>query len=217
VFQGVDTVCVGEDECPCDPPADPGQCEKCVDGVVTVYCPEDRPNCCDGVCQAEPCCGDPCDEETPCPAGCECCTEWNGGNPGFLVSVCRNVSENYACCCDAYKKLCYIDMSFCEEAAIDGDFPPDIAGSPPANAILLNNSDALYCDVSRDIGGFWQQDPDSKCYTYGYYVAVDDCGDCEGTCTDWFDTNVFDSLFWQGFCDCATSNSVDVCYEDDPP
>jgi hypothetical protein len=55
LFQGVDTVCGEDDECPCAPPADPGQCEKCVDGTPAVYCPEGKPNCCDGVCQAEPC------------------------------------------------------------------------------------------------------------------------------------------------------------------
>jgi hypothetical protein len=169
-------------------------------------------NCC-----CDPPCSGSCDEENPCPEGCECCTEWSAGTPGLLVSVCRNVSENYACCCDAYKKLCYIDMSFCEEAEISGSFPPNISGSAPGGAILLDNTGALYCDVSREIGGSWQQGPDRKCYTYGYYVAVDDCGACSGTCTDWFDTDVFSPSFWQIFCDCATSNSVDVCYEDDPP
>jgi hypothetical protein len=31
-------------------------CQKCVDGEAVVYCPESKPYCCDGVCQAEPCC-----------------------------------------------------------------------------------------------------------------------------------------------------------------
>ena len=74
VFQGVDTECV-EGECPCDPPADPDLCEKCVAGAVVVYCSEGQPNCCDGVCQAEECAGEcsgSCDEENPCPEGCVC-------------------------------------------------------------------------------------------------------------------------------------------------
>jgi hypothetical protein len=74
LFQGVGTTCEGEDsdECPCDPPANPSLCEKC-DGVSAVgYCPEERPNCCDGTCQSDPC-PTPCENNGDCPAGEQCC------------------------------------------------------------------------------------------------------------------------------------------------
>jgi hypothetical protein len=70
LFQGVDTECVDGD-CPCDPPADPGKCEKCVDGEVVSRCPDDAPNCCDGVCQAEECAG--CETDEDCDEGQNCC------------------------------------------------------------------------------------------------------------------------------------------------
>jgi hypothetical protein len=83
VFQGADTACGEDDECPCDPPADPGQCQKCVDGEVTGYCPEARPNCCDGVCQAEPCggLGACCDDDGTCSQTTEgdCSGAWHEG------------------------------------------------------------------------------------------------------------------------------------------
>jgi hypothetical protein len=47
-------------------------CEKCVDGEVVVYCPEDKPYCCDGVCQAEEC-GE-CQDDEDCPEG-QCCVD----------------------------------------------------------------------------------------------------------------------------------------------
>ncbi len=52
-WQGADTACESGD-CPCDPPADHTQCEKCVDGEVVDRCAEGQ-YCCDGVCQDEPC------------------------------------------------------------------------------------------------------------------------------------------------------------------
>ena len=215
-FQGVDTECTGEgeDECPCDPPADPTLCEKCVDGEAESYCPESKPYCCDGVCEEEPCCDVGCDEEGQCPEGCECCTSATPGSPGSLVTGCLPISADYACCCEAYKKLCYTDESYCVPLAHSGLFPPNISGSPPAGAILLNNTDALYCDVNREIGGFWDLDENNEevaCYDYGYYTAAGDCDDCDGDCDDWFDTGSFSPSFWQLFCDCATSNAVDVC------
>jgi hypothetical protein len=93
VFQGVDTECV-DGECPCDPPASPPKCQKCVDGEPTGFCSE--VDCCtDGKCKEcpppycpdEPCTGDdccvdgqclPCPEyecpADPCGAG-ECCVD----------------------------------------------------------------------------------------------------------------------------------------------
>jgi hypothetical protein len=71
VFQGAGTECVSG-LCPCDPPADPSLCEKCVDGEVVVYCPEDKPYCWDGVCQAEEC-GE-CQDDEDCPEG-QCCVD----------------------------------------------------------------------------------------------------------------------------------------------
>jgi hypothetical protein len=93
VFQGVDTECV-DGECPCDPPASPPKCEKCVDGEPTGFCSE--ADCCtDGKCKEcpppycpdEPCTGDdccvdgqclPCPEyecpAEPCGTG-ECCVD----------------------------------------------------------------------------------------------------------------------------------------------
>lgn len=74
VFQGVGTSCTEEETCPCDPPADPDLCQKCVDGEAESFCPEDKPYCCEGVCQAEPCedCSGPCDDSEDCAPGCEC-------------------------------------------------------------------------------------------------------------------------------------------------
>ncbi len=96
VFQGVDTVCVGEgeDECPCDPPADPGLCQKCVDGEAVGYCPEDKPNCCDGVCQTEEC-----GEGTCCNDGGGC----NGGGPGPGCFPTGSPNDD-GCFCDG---ICY--------------------------------------------------------------------------------------------------------------
>lgn len=74
-FQGVDTECVGdsEDECPCEPPADPAECQKCVDALVTFYCTTEKPNCCDGRCQTPPC-------PDPCPGQCEWEVVWGEGD-----------------------------------------------------------------------------------------------------------------------------------------
>jgi hypothetical protein len=103
LFQGVDTVCGEDDECPCAPPADPGQCEKCVDGTPAVYCPEGKPNCCDGVCQAEPC-GCCCVDGAPDPtkateAACDAAGgTWYAGDPCGAYD-CR--------CCDGFKTICH--------------------------------------------------------------------------------------------------------------
>ncbi len=82
-FQGVGTECSGvsEDECPCDPPADPALCEKCIDGVATVRCTGSE-NCCDGTCVDGPC-GD-------CAGDCEWQVAWGlEGTYGWsLVSGC---------------------------------------------------------------------------------------------------------------------------------
>jgi hypothetical protein len=85
VFQGVGTVCAGEDddECPCDPPAEPAECQKCVDGEAVSYCPEDRPYCCDGACQAEPC------EEAECDFGACCGPDTLFGQERL---VCRDIN-----------------------------------------------------------------------------------------------------------------------------
>jgi hypothetical protein len=187
-------------------------------------------------------CSGPCDGENPCPEGCacvdgecvtscpvecgangdcgsqcECCTTWSYTNPGFLVQGCRRASEGYACCCESYKSLCYTDMSYCVGAE-DGP-APNIAGSPPANAIVLINSSGVYCDVNREVEGYhvYGEEGGENCYNYGYYTAVSDCGACEGTCAAWFDTSLFSPSFWQIFCDCATSNSVDACAENPLP
>lgn len=87
-FQGVDTECV-DSECPCDPPADPVLCEKCVGGVPTVYCPYGQV-CCDGVCQDPPC-------DSECGGPCEWQPVWVGGfwsNGWELLSGC-----NEGCSC----------------------------------------------------------------------------------------------------------------------
>jgi hypothetical protein len=204
--------------CPPPPPPCEGPCDE------ENPCPEGC-ECCQGECRPVSegeCveCSGSCDEENPCPEGCECCTVWSGGSPGSLGNACRNVSDDYACCCDTYQALCEEDFSTCIPGAHAGAFPPDIPGSPPANAILLINSSAVYCDVNRDIEGFWgydESDNEAACYEYSYFYPVADCGDCTGTCTDWFDTAVFAPQFWQIFCDCATENSVDVCGENPLP
>jgi hypothetical protein len=72
VWQGANTAC-DDGSCPCDPPAEYGQCEKCVGGEVVNKCSESQ-YCCLGVCQDEPCaCEGSCDGENPCPEGCYCC------------------------------------------------------------------------------------------------------------------------------------------------
>jgi hypothetical protein len=96
VFQGVDTVCVGEDGCPCDPPADPSLCQKCVDGEVVGYCPEDKPNCCDGVCQEEECdLGACCADDGTCSQTTEegCDGTWQG-----LDTICDDYDCESGCC-----------------------------------------------------------------------------------------------------------------------
>jgi hypothetical protein len=207
------------EECP-DTPCPSGEC--CIDGYCINPCPPGQ-YCCDGECQEEPCeeeCEGSCDGDNPCPEGCECCTVWSGGSPGSLGNACRNVSDDYACCCDTYQFLCREDFVTYIPGAHSGAFPPDIPGSPPANAILLINSSAVYCDVSRDIEGSWQYDEsdnEAARYEYSYFYPVADCDDCTGACTDWFDTAVFVPQFWQIFCDCATENSVDVCGENPLP
>lgn len=93
-FQGPGTECTGEDSnvCPCDPPADHLQCEKCASGAPADRCQEGQ-YCCDGVCQDEPCCECACPnicgyeivasmdelttsaEATATPTDCESCAE----------------------------------------------------------------------------------------------------------------------------------------------
>ena len=73
LFQGLGTECVSGD-CPCDPPANPSLCEKCDGGSSVSYCTEERPNCCDGTCQAEEC-PDPCETDEDCASGELCCDE----------------------------------------------------------------------------------------------------------------------------------------------
>ena len=94
-FQGVDTECVGEDECPCDPPADPSLCQKCVDGEVVGYCPEDKPNCCDGVCQAECDLGACCADDGTCSQTTEegCDGTWQG-----VDTLCDDYDCESGCC-----------------------------------------------------------------------------------------------------------------------
>lgn len=94
LFQGVDTECVDGD-CPCDPPADPGQCQKCVDGSPVVYCPEDTPNCCDGVCQEEECeLGACCADDGTCSQTTEgdCSGAWHEGVD------CEDIDCESGCC-----------------------------------------------------------------------------------------------------------------------
>lgn len=171
--------------------------------------------CVDGECVRD--CSGSCDSENPCLSGCCCGTVWNFGNPGSLVSGCR--PSGYACCCDYYKKLCYVDMSECIVQERSGGFPPNIAGSPPGNAIVVINGSAVYTDVNGTIGGIWSyvDGEDAACYNYGYYTVADDCESCDGTCTDWFDTGAFSSGFWQTFCDGATINNVNACDENPAP
>jgi hypothetical protein len=93
LFQGVGTTCEGEDECPCDPPANPSLCEKC-DGVSSVgYCPEERPNCCDGTCQSEEC-GVSCEGAADCPTYGLPCEDLF---PGAPEQCCDGVCEPAAC------------------------------------------------------------------------------------------------------------------------
>lgn len=171
-------------------------------------------NCC-----CEECHGS-CDTGVDCAPGCCCATTWTGESPGSLVKACRRTADGYACCCDSYKKLCFVDKTEIvpHDGGLNCENPivPDIPGSPPPNAIVLVNANVVYCEVNRDIIGSLV-DPtfcDEAIYEYGYYYVVDNCDECEGTCYDWFGES-FVPQFWQSFCDCATHNSVDLC-EDNP-
>ena len=169
-------------------------------------------------------CSGPCDEENPCPEGCCCGTTYLPGSPGILETGCRRISDGYACCCESYQRLCYVDMSYSENRAHIGPFPT-IPGTPPPNAIALVDK-LVYCDVNREVDGYWdyglapsedEDAPEIAVYEFGYYVPISDCEDCPGQCTDWFDTGVFFPQFWGIFCDCATSNNIDVCLENPLP
>ena len=217
-FKGCGTTCaeVVCDE-PCSGPCDSGYpCPAgcvCCDGVCCDGV------CCDGVCVSGECvtqCPSECGAEGDCGPQCECCTTWVGGSPGFLVSGCSFVSEGYACCCDFYKKLCYVDKS--ETRA--GTFPPpNIVGSPPDGAILLSRSGALSIELNLEIEGTYWGEEENR-YTYGYWFVCDDGEDehapGDGP-TDWFDLTKYSPGFWQTFCDAATANSVGACAENPAP
>jgi hypothetical protein len=130
VFQGVDTVCIGdgEDECPCDPPATPSQCEKCVDGVPTGYCSET--DCCtDSVCR--PCPEPTCPEET-C-TGTKCCVD--GQCVTCPQPTCPTVAcSDDLCCVDGFCVPCpdYDCDPECEsgDCCVDGECVPCTACDP---------------------------------------------------------------------------------------
>jgi hypothetical protein len=115
VFQGVGTACAGEGgyECPCDPPADPAECQKCVDGEAVSYCPESRPYCCEGVCRDAPC-GACCDGEGGCDQQSEAACEGGGGywqGPGTIC--CEDVVASEDCprvCKSPYDSSCCADL-----------------------------------------------------------------------------------------------------------
>jgi hypothetical protein len=126
VFQGVDTVCIGDDddECPCDPPADPGQCEKCVDGTPTDYCPEHAPQCCAGVCQSDSS-GACCASDGTCTQTCEeeCDGTWHSG------VTCEGIDCESGCC-TALTTDGGVCATLCNRGFIEGCVPCDPDATP---------------------------------------------------------------------------------------
>lgn len=121
-FQGVDTECIGEseDECPCEPPADPSLCEKCADGVITPFCSAYGLVCCFGECREAPCCSGDCQWQ-PVWIGPD---EWGGG--WELLSGCPEP----ACNCPepnvenvGTEAEGLIFFTPCQECVEDGDCP----------------------------------------------------------------------------------------------
>lgn len=165
VFQGVGTECsgAGSDECPCDPPADPSLCEKCVNGFTESYCPEERPNCCDGTCQAGPC-------------GCCCVYEFDVELDAWVVASSSDTTEGNCTASEGQTASfkagvsCADNPSPCEGdpdgtcCTEGGGCRTDVVGGSGCYPTGHPEDDGCYCD--------------DQCYLYCYDCCGADARDC---------------------------------------
>jgi hypothetical protein len=170
----------------------------------------------DTCCCNDPPCSGPCDEENPCPEGCECCD-----------GVCQAEP-----CCESYKYLYY--ETFEDEIGETErwqDCPP-VSRSGPAGTIAsvgggeqtIVCGDEITVSASVDSGLLIGGGQRTGCiYRYGFYSVVDDCGTPGPVlipgfqfCIPWFDAR-FASLAWDIFGACAVASGVDLCAENPLP
>lgn len=171
-WQGPGTSCTGEDECPCDPPAEHGECQRCIDGDVVTNDPD---YCCGGACEGacvQTAGYTPSSPDVDCPelTGCECfgwCTKyahsvcgyfyygtWDfdqdppvhtawEGNPDYAPASVQQWLDDIAACVE----------SLPEEAAD----PPEGYGSPDGGGTASQTSVEMLCSecVPDESTAYW--------------------------------------------------------------